>query len=93
MLRGDGLLTEVMKGRVKGKTRAGKPRKEIVSGSSLHAHNTRHSDCFILKANCNPKSIIFTGPSLWAKLPTHLQSDPSPTSFLKHYKDFLSSKL
>ena len=62
-------------------------------GSSLHAHNTRHSDCFILKANCNPKSIIFTGPSLWAKLPTHLQSDPSPTSFHKHYKDFLSSKL
>ena len=30
MLRGDGLLREVMEGRLNGKKRAGKPRKEII---------------------------------------------------------------
>ena len=32
MLRGDGLLREVMEGRLNGKKRAGKPRKVTISG-------------------------------------------------------------
>jgi len=32
VLRGDGLLREVMEERVKGKKRAGKPRKVTISG-------------------------------------------------------------
>ena len=61
-------------------------------GTSLHAYFTRHCNRFIINSNCNPRSIFFLGPSLWAKLPIHLQNDPSHTSFLRHCKDYLSTK-
>jgi len=62
-------------------------------GSSVHAHDTRHSERFVIQSDCNSKSIRFYGPSMWAKLPLHLQNDASLTSFLRGFKNFLLNNL
>ena len=61
----------------------------FIPRSSMHSHNTRHSNTFFLNSNCNPKSIMFYGPSMWSKLPSHLQSVSSINVFLRNYKHYL----
>ena len=66
-------------------------RNWFLRGNMLHSHNTRHNDNFVLNSNCNPKSLLFLGPSLWAKLPYFLQSDSSCSSFAFGLKNYLTS--
>jgi len=62
-------------------------------GIDLHSHNTRHKNNFCIQSNCNPKSILYYGPIMWAKLPVELQRDPSLSSFLKAYKGQLLNSM
>jgi len=58
----------------------------FVRGSTLHSHNTRHKDQFIIQSKYNHCSLLFYGPSMWAKLPLNLQNEKSLHSFLKIIK-------
>ena len=66
-------------------------RNLFVRGNVIHSHNTRCNNNFILQNNINQKSISFYGPSIWNKLPTSLQTSPSINSFIKSYKEYLTS--
>jgi hypothetical protein len=57
----------------------------FIRGNSLHTHNTRHCEHFLIRSDLNPKSIFFYGPVKWSKIPSHLQNNPSLASFLKNY--------
>src|SRR6267154_640809 len=61
----------------------------FLRGNTIHNHNTRHRDNFVILSKHSPKSILYYGPSMWAKLPEELQNNPSLNSFLKVYKQYL----
>lgn len=65
----------------------------FVRANNVHSHNTRNSNNFFVQSNCNPKSILFYGPLMWAKLPYNFQHNPSLSSFLKYYKQHLLNSL
>ncbi len=58
----------------------------FLRGSTIHSHNTRHKDQFILQSKYNPCSLLFYGPSMWSKIPQPLQNDKSLKSFQKNLK-------
>ena len=64
-------------------------RTWFIRGNTLHSHNTRHCNSFIINSNCNPKSLLFYGPSLWANIPNYLQNDPSHSSFIRNLSIYL----
>jgi len=63
--------------------------KLFYPGTSIHTHNTRNKNNFILQNNIPSKSFSFYGPSMWNKLPSNIQSMISITTLLKYYKNFL----
>ena len=62
-------------------------------GTHIHTHNTRHRDNFHIQSKFNPKSILFYGPSMWAKLPIGLQQNSSLNLFLNTYKQHLLNSM
>src|SRR6267154_442757 len=65
----------------------------FLKNSSVHTHNTRHKEQFAIQSKFDPNSLLFYGPSMWSKLPSSLQNDPSLISFLRSYKKLLLSEL
>ena len=65
----------------------------FLRGSTIHSHNTRHKDQFMLQSKYNPCSLLFYGPSMWSKIPQPLQNDKSLKSFQKNLKHSLLSSI
>jgi hypothetical protein len=62
-------------------------------GLTIHSHNTRQKNSFILQNTVYHKSISFYGPSMWSNLPLHLQDTTSLPSFIKLYKNCLMTEI